>query len=107
MTDSVPRDAEAEKRREATREMQSPARPAELAVALVSPAAKAISGQTFGAGGYNLSIYSQPRPIATYSREGGWDADGIVADFFPRIEKDMTPLGRTAQAAAIPVPAKA
>jgi NAD(P)-dependent dehydrogenase (short-subunit alcohol dehydrogenase family) len=107
MTDSVPRDAEGEKRREAMREMQSPARPAELAVALVSPAAKAISGQTFGAGGYNLSIYSQPRPIATYSREGGWDADGIVADFFPRIEKDMTPLGRTAQAAAIPVPAKA
>jgi NAD(P)-dependent dehydrogenase (short-subunit alcohol dehydrogenase family) len=106
MTDSVPRDEEAAKRREATREMQSPARPAQLAVALVSPAAKAISGQTFGAGGYNLSIYSQPRPIATYSREGGWDADGIVADFFPRIEKDMTPLGRTAPVAAIPVPAK-
>ena len=107
MTDSVPRDEEAAKRREAMREMQSPVRPAELAVALMSDAAKQISGQIFGAGGYNLSIYSQPRPIDTYSREGGWDADGIVDDFFPLAEKDFTPLGRTAPAAAIPVPVKA
>jgi NAD(P)-dependent dehydrogenase (short-subunit alcohol dehydrogenase family) len=107
MTDSVPRDEETAKRREAMREVQSPVRPAELTVALMSDAAKHISGQIFGAGGYNLSVYSQPRPINTYSREGGWDADGIVADFFPLAEKDFTPLGRTAPAAAIPVPVKA
>jgi NAD(P)-dependent dehydrogenase (short-subunit alcohol dehydrogenase family) len=106
MTDSVPRDEEGAKRREAMREVQSPVRPAELTVALMSDAAKHISGQIFGAGGYNLSVYSQPRPIHTYSREGGWDADGIVADFFPLAEKDFTPLGRTAPAPAIPVPAK-
>jgi NAD(P)-dependent dehydrogenase (short-subunit alcohol dehydrogenase family) len=106
MTDSVPRDEETAKRREAMREVQSPVRPAELTVALMSDAAKHISGQIFGAGGYNLSVYSQPRPINTYSREGGWDADGIVADFFPLAEKDFTPLGRTAPAPAIPVPAK-
>ncbi len=105
MTDSVPRDEEAAKRREAVREIQSPVRPAELSVALCSEAAKAISGQIFGAGGYNLSIYSQPRPIATYSRDGGWDADGIVKDFFPRAAKDFTPLERMTPAAAIPVPA--
>jgi NAD(P)-dependent dehydrogenase (short-subunit alcohol dehydrogenase family) len=107
MTDSVPRDEEGAKRREAMREVQSPVRPAQLTVALMSDAAKSISGQIFGAGGYNLSVYSQPRPVHTYSREGGWDADGIVADFFPLAEKDYTPLGRTAPAAAIPVPAKA
>jgi NAD(P)-dependent dehydrogenase (short-subunit alcohol dehydrogenase family) len=107
MTDSVPRDAEAAERREVMREMQSPVRPAQMAVALSSPAATAISGQIFGAGGYNLSIYSQPRPIETYSREGGWDADAIVADFFPRVEKHFTPLGRSAPATPIPVPVKA
>jgi NAD(P)-dependent dehydrogenase (short-subunit alcohol dehydrogenase family) len=107
MTDSVPRDEEGAQRREAMREVQSPSRPAQLTVALMSDAAKSISGQIFGAGGYNLSVYSQPRPIHTYSREGGWDADGIVADFFPLAEKDFTPLGRTAPAPAIPVPAKA
>ena len=106
MTDSVPRDEETAKRREAVREVQSPARPAQLTVALMSDAAKHISGQIFGSGGYNLSVYSQPRPINTYSREGGWDADGIVADFFPLAEKDFTPLARTAPAAAIPVPAR-
>ena len=95
MTDSVPRDEEGAKRREAMREVQSPVRPAQLTVALMSDAAKSISGQIFGAGGYNLSVYSQPRPVHTYSREGGWDADGIVADFFPLAEKDFTPLGRT------------
>ncbi|HEY5008242.1 MAG TPA: SDR family NAD(P)-dependent oxidoreductase [Caulobacteraceae bacterium] len=106
MTDSVPRDEEGAKRREAMREVQSPVRPAQLTVALMSDAAKHISGQIFGSGGYNLSVYSQPRPIHTYSREGGWDADGIVADFFPLAEKDFTPLARTAPAPAIPVPAK-
>ncbi|MBV9540230.1 MAG: SDR family oxidoreductase, partial [Alphaproteobacteria bacterium] len=107
MTDSVPRDEETAKRREAMREIQSPVRPAELAVALMSDAAKKISGQIFGVGGYNLSIYSQPRPIATYAREGGWTADGIVADFFPRAEKDFTPLGRATPQTPVPVPAKA
>jgi NAD(P)-dependent dehydrogenase (short-subunit alcohol dehydrogenase family) len=107
MTDSVPRDEEAAKRREAMRDIQSPVRPAQLAVALMSDAAKTISGQIFGVGGFNLSIFSQPRPIATYSRDGGWDAEGIVADFFPRAAKDFTPLTRTAPQPAIAVPAKA
>ena len=103
MTDSVPRDEETAKRREAMRDVQSPVRPAELTVALLSDAAKGISGQIFGSAGYNLSVYSQPRPINTYSRQGGWDAEGIVRDFFPRAEKDYTPLARTAPAPAIEV----
>jgi NAD(P)-dependent dehydrogenase (short-subunit alcohol dehydrogenase family) len=106
MTDSVPRDEETAKRREAMRQIQSPVRPAELAVALMSDKAKAVSGQIFGVGGYNLSIYSQPRPIHTYSREGGWTADGIVEDFLPLAHKDFTPLGRMTPVAPIPVPAK-
>ena len=105
MTDSVPRDEETAKRRAAMRDIQSPLRPAELAAALMSDAAKTVSGQIFGVGGYNLSIYSQPRPIATYAREGGWDAAGIVKDFLPRAEKDFTALGRPAMAAVVQVPA--
>jgi NAD(P)-dependent dehydrogenase (short-subunit alcohol dehydrogenase family) len=104
MTDSVPRDEEMAKRREAMREVQSPVRPAELTVALMTDAAKHISGQIFGAGGYNLSVFSQPRPIETYSREGGWDVPAIIKDFFPRAEKLYTSLERQAPAKAIPVP---
>jgi NAD(P)-dependent dehydrogenase (short-subunit alcohol dehydrogenase family) len=109
MTDSVPRTDDMAARREAMRETQSPVRPAELTVALLTPAAEKISGQIFGAGGFNLSIYSQPRPIKTYQREGGWEVEGIIKDFFPRAEADFTPLDRSAmtgsQSAPIPVPA--
>ncbi|MBS0473391.1 MAG: SDR family NAD(P)-dependent oxidoreductase [Proteobacteria bacterium] len=104
MTDSVPRDEETAKRREAMREINSPLRPAELAAALIADKAKNVSGQIFGIGGHNLSVYSQPRPIHTYSRDGGWDAEGIVADFLPLAEKDFTPLGRWAPQQATEVP---
>jgi NAD(P)-dependent dehydrogenase (short-subunit alcohol dehydrogenase family) len=108
LTDSVPnRDPEIIKMRETMREVNSPVRPAELGVALSAPASAPISGQIFGANGYTLSISSQPRPVASYSREGGWTAETIIADFFPRVEKEMTPLvglGATAQPVPIPVP---
>ena len=41
---------------------------------------------------------------AAYQVEGGWDVEGIIADFFPRAEKDFTPLGRAAAVTPIPVP---
>ena len=73
-----------------------PEHPAQLAVALSAPASAPTSGQVFGAAGSNISIFQQPRPIETFSREGGWDADTIIAKFLPRIEKLVTPLDDTA-----------
>jgi NAD(P)-dependent dehydrogenase (short-subunit alcohol dehydrogenase family) len=99
LTDSVPRDAAAEERRAAMRDIQSPARPAELTVALMTDAAKDISGQIFGSFGYNLSVFSQPRPIATYARVGGWGVEGIIKDFFPRAQKDYSPLDNSGMVA--------
>ena len=97
LTDSVPRtDPDAIARREAMRATMGPEHPAELAVALSSPASAPISGQVFGSAGANLSIFQQPRPIETFSREGGWDADTIIAKFLPRIEALVTPLDETA-----------
>ena len=97
LTDSVPRtDPEAIARREAMREVSSPARPAELAVALSAPASAPLSGQVFGAGGYNISIFQQPRPIETFSRDGGWTADPIIDKLLPHFERLQTPLDSTA-----------
>ena len=97
LTDSVPRsDPEAIARREAMRDISSPERPAQLAVALSAPASAPLSGQVFGAGGYNISIFQQPRPIETFSREGGWDAQTIIDKLLPRFEKLATPLDSTA-----------
>jgi NAD(P)-dependent dehydrogenase (short-subunit alcohol dehydrogenase family) len=93
LTDSVPnRTPEVIAQREAMRHINTPDRPAQLAVALSSPASAPISGQIFGSGGYNLSIYQHPRPIETYARDGGWTAESILADFFPRVEKHFEPL---------------
>jgi NAD(P)-dependent dehydrogenase (short-subunit alcohol dehydrogenase family) len=100
LTDSVPRaDAEAVARRQAMRAVQSPERPAQLAVALSSPASAPVSGQVFAAVGYDIAIFQQPRPIETFRHEGGWDADLIVKEILPRIEKHLTPLSETAIAA--------
>ena len=97
LTDSVPRtDPDAIARREAMRATMGPEHPAQLGVALSAPASAPVSGQIFGAAGANLSIFQQPRPIETFSREGGWDADAIIAKFLPRIEKLVTPLDETA-----------
>ena len=95
LTDSVPRSEEEAREHEAQRDVLSPTRPAQLAVALASPAAKHISGQVFCSFGYELSVFSQPREIKTYGRQGGWDAEGIVKDFFPIAEQDFTVLELT------------
>jgi len=95
LTDSVPnRTPEAIAQREALREVNTAERPAQLAVALSSPASAPISGQVFGSGGYNLSVYQHPRPIETYAHEGGWTAQSILADFFPRVQSQFEPLER-------------
>jgi NAD(P)-dependent dehydrogenase (short-subunit alcohol dehydrogenase family) len=108
LTDSVPnRDPAALERREAMRNINSPERPAQLAVALSSPASAPISGQIFHSAGYELSVFSQPRPIQGYTRDGGWTADGIIKDFFPLTAKDQTPLGWPKGPKAIEVPVKA
>jgi NAD(P)-dependent dehydrogenase (short-subunit alcohol dehydrogenase family) len=99
MTDSVPRaDPEAMARREAARRIQSPEWPAQLAVALSAPASAPVSGQVFAAVGYDIAIFQQPRPIETFRHDGGWDADLIVKEILPRIEKHLTPLSETAAA---------
>ena len=104
LTDSVPnRDPETIRLREAMRAINSPDRPAQLSVALSSPASAPITGQIFGAGGYNLSIFSHPRPLATYARQGGWTAETIISDFLPRVKDLATPLERPAPQTPIEV----
>lgn len=104
LTDSVPNRApEVVAMREAMRHINTAERPAQLAVALSSPASAHVSGQIFGSSGYNLSIYQHPRPIETYARDGGWTAQSILADFFPRVEALMEPLERPEPQAPIQV----
>lgn len=64
---------------------------ATLAVALASDESRDISGQIFGARGGEVFIYSQPRPVRSVHKDGGWTPEGLVK-LLPRFESVFSPL---------------
>src|SRR5580704_974833 len=87
MTQSVPvKDEAAAERRKKMAETIRADQPATLSVALCADAAKAVSGQIFGARGDELQLYSQPRPIVNLAKEEGWTPASILAEAFPKME---------------------
>ena len=111
MTQSVPvKDEAAAARRQVMAQAIRPDQPARLSVALVSDAAKTVSGQVFGASGENIILYSQPRPIETLTSEAGWTVDTILSEAFPKMSAKFYPLARPTPSmaqAAEQAPAKA
>jgi NAD(P)-dependent dehydrogenase (short-subunit alcohol dehydrogenase family) len=109
MTQSVPvKDEAAAARRQRMAEMIRPDQPARLSVALITEAAKDVSGQIFGASGENLMLYSQPRPIETLTKDEGWTVETIVREALPKMSAKFFPLQRAMpQAAPAAQPASA
>lgn len=58
-----------------------PDRIAPLVVWLCTEAAANVNGQDFGVGGNTISLYSQPTPVNTITRDGGWTLDALDAIF--------------------------
>jgi len=97
MTQSVPIKDEAQAaRRKQMAEAIRPDQPARFSVALVCDAARAVSGQFFGASGENIILYSQPRPIETVSKPEGWTVETILSEAIPRMSAKFYPLARAA-----------
>jgi NAD(P)-dependent dehydrogenase (short-subunit alcohol dehydrogenase family) len=95
MTQSVPvKDEAAAARRAQMAQAIRPDQPARLSVALVSEAAKHVSGQIFGASGENIILYSQPRPIETLTKEEGWTPETIISEAFATMGPKFYPLAR-------------
>jgi NAD(P)-dependent dehydrogenase (short-subunit alcohol dehydrogenase family) len=95
MTQSVPvKDEAAAARRAQMAQAIRPDHPARLSVALVSEAAKNVSGQIFGASGENIILYSQPRPIETLTSEAGWTPQTIISEAFTKMAPKFYPLAR-------------
>jgi NAD(P)-dependent dehydrogenase (short-subunit alcohol dehydrogenase family) len=63
---------------------------APLAVFLASGAAAAITGQAIGIGADRLTLYAHPHELVSVTREGGWSAEAIAAEwpatFAPHLE---------------------
>jgi NAD(P)-dependent dehydrogenase (short-subunit alcohol dehydrogenase family) len=71
----------------------APEEVAPLVVFLASDASAAITGQTIGLGGDRLAIWSYPEEADMVIRSGGWDADGIAAEFESRLGKELQDYG--------------
>jgi NAD(P)-dependent dehydrogenase (short-subunit alcohol dehydrogenase family) len=95
MTQSVPiKDEAAAKRREQMAQMIRADQPARFAVAMITEAAKSVSGQIFGAQGENIILYSQPRAIETVTKPEGWTVETIISEAVPKMAPKFYPLAR-------------
>jgi NAD(P)-dependent dehydrogenase (short-subunit alcohol dehydrogenase family) len=68
---------------------------AQLAVALASPEAKAVSGQIFAVRGNEIVLFDQPRPVRSVSRMQGWTPASILEQAMPSMGASFTDLGAT------------
>jgi NAD(P)-dependent dehydrogenase (short-subunit alcohol dehydrogenase family) len=100
MTQSVPvKDEAAAARRQVMAEKIRADQPARFSVAMVAPAASNVSGQIFGASGETITLYSQPRPVETVTKEEGWTVDSIIKEAVPKMQPKFFDLNRAPQAA--------
>ncbi|WP_334164066.1 SDR family NAD(P)-dependent oxidoreductase [Phenylobacterium sp.] len=105
MTQSVPIKDEAQaERRKVMAEKIRPDQPARFSVAMVSDAAKHVSGQIFGVSGENIILYSQPRPIETCSKTDGqeWTVQSILSEAVPQMAPKFYDLNRAPVSAQPP-----
>ncbi|MCB1474770.1 MAG: SDR family oxidoreductase [Rhodobiaceae bacterium] len=77
MTESVPASPDQAAARAAKIAGWRPESVGVLAATLASDACAEISGQIFGARGNEVFVFSQPRPIRSVHRDGGWTPDGL------------------------------
>jgi NAD(P)-dependent dehydrogenase (short-subunit alcohol dehydrogenase family) len=95
MTQSVPIRDEASAAR--LKQMEQSIRadqPARFSVALLSDAARHVTGQIFGSSGENIILYSQPRPIQTESKAEGWTIETILSEALPAMQDKFYSLAR-------------
>ncbi len=73
----------------------TPDKLAPMAVYLASEGAKDISGQIFAVRGNEIILMSQPRPIRSVHRHGGWTAETIAEHAMPVLSSSFLPLDRS------------
>jgi len=68
---------------------------APLAVALAANAGDGPTGQIFAARGNEIVLFSQPRPVASVTRDEGWSAEGLLTHGLKALSPKYTDLGGT------------
>jgi NAD(P)-dependent dehydrogenase (short-subunit alcohol dehydrogenase family) len=96
MIESIPvKDEESAKRVQRMKDAMRADQVAQLAVALVSDAARHVTGQIFGVRGNEIMLFDQPRPVRTLANLDGWNPRSILDTCLPAMAPDFFKLDST------------
>jgi NAD(P)-dependent dehydrogenase (short-subunit alcohol dehydrogenase family) len=66
---------------------------APLVAFLASERAGHVNGQIFGRTDFSYTIFQHPKQIAWMHRDGGWDVEGVAAEFDTMLGQHLQPVG--------------
>lgn len=92
MISSIPTETEAARIWVEKLKRMGPEKIAPLVAYLASDASAEVSGQVFGVRNDEIYLYSQPRPVRSIHRDGGWSVEEIAGRGMPALKKHFTPL---------------
>jgi NAD(P)-dependent dehydrogenase (short-subunit alcohol dehydrogenase family) len=98
MTNSIPSATAEQKVVVEKLRAMGPEKNAPLSVALMSDAAKGVSGQVFGTRMNELYLFSSARPVRSVHHDGGWTPEQIAEIGLPALRGSFMPLDTSEQA---------
>ncbi|MGE0715624.1 MAG: SDR family oxidoreductase [Alphaproteobacteria bacterium] len=96
MIGSIPTDTPEQQARVEKLKQMTPDKIATMAVYLASDAAREITGQIVAVRNNEVFLMSQPRPVRSLHRAGGWTPETLAEQMGPAFRSSLTPLERTA-----------
>jgi NAD(P)-dependent dehydrogenase (short-subunit alcohol dehydrogenase family) len=96
MTNSIPTDTPENIARVERFKQMTPEKIAPLAVFLLSDAARDVTGQVFTVRNNEIFLMSQPRPLRSVHRGGGWTVQDVADHAIPALRGSFVPLERSA-----------
>jgi NAD(P)-dependent dehydrogenase (short-subunit alcohol dehydrogenase family) len=95
MIDSIPNETPEQQKRVDGLKKLVPEKVAPFVVALCADQAAHVTGQVFGVRNNEIYLFSQPRPIRSAHRDGGWTPEGVLQGALPMLSADFFPLDRS------------
>ncbi len=93
---TIPTETEAQKARVERMKTMTSEKIAPLAVYLASDLAKEVTAQIFAVRKNEIFLMSQPRPIRSAHRDGGWTPEALAETMLPAFRPSFYPLDRSA-----------